>query len=71
MQVEALGPAGIVLGKGVDLFAAMGLVNDATMDKLNQISSQIDQLRSEIEQGFQNLKDLVQIMSELNRFLPI
>ena len=66
---KALGPAGMVLGKGIDLFVAMGLAQDATMAKLDEISSQIDALRSEVEQGFQNLKAFIKSTVELNRFL--
>ena len=59
----------MVLGKGVDLFVAMGLAQDATMAKLDEISRQIDALRSEVEQGFQNLKAFIKNTVELNRFL--
>ena len=59
----------MVLGKGVDLFVAMGLAQDATMAKLDEISRQIDALRSEVEQGFQNLKAFIKSTVELNRFL--
>jgi hypothetical protein len=68
---KALGPAGIVLGTGVDIFVALGLVQDATMAKLDEISNKIDVLRSEVEQGFQNLKAFIKSTTELNRFLPI
>ena len=59
----------MVLGKGVDLFVAMGLAQDATMAKLDEISRQIDALRSKVEQGFQNLKAFIKSTVELNRFL--
>ena len=35
---KVLGPAGVAVGVGVDLLSAIGLIEDAVMDKLNQIS---------------------------------
>ena len=68
---KALGPAGVVLGVGIDLMVAVGLVEDATMNKLNEISRQVEELRSDVKKGFESLKMQLKITQALQRFLPV
>ena len=50
---------------------ATGLVEDATMCKLNEISSQLKKLTEDVERGFKSLKVQFKIMQALESFLPI
>ena len=68
---KVLGPAGIALGVGVDLLVAVGLLEDATMMKLDELSRQIEDLREDVKKGFESLKLHMKIAETLQRFLPI
>ena len=68
---KALGPAGVTLGIGVDLMVAAGLIEDATMNRLNEISCQIKQLRSDVKKGFESLKLHMKTMEARQRFLLV
>ena len=68
---QILGPAGTALGVGVDLMVKTGLVEDAFMSKLNEISRKVEQLRSDVERGFQSLKVQFKITQALESFLPV
>ena len=68
---KMLGPAGVALGTGADIMVAVGLIEDATMSKLNEISSQVEQLKSDVEKGFDSLKVELRKMQALHRFLNV
>ena len=65
------GPASIALGIGMDVLVVMGLVEDAVMCKLNEISSQVEQLREDVERGFKSLNVQFKVMQALESFLPV
>ena len=67
-----LGPAGLALGSAVDLLSAFGLLEGSNMErKLDEISSQIEELREDVSKGFESLKVHVKIGQVQQRFLPI
>jgi hypothetical protein len=68
---KALGPAGVALGVGVDLMVAVGLLEDATMKKLDEISRQIKELSEDVKKGFESIKMHLKIERALQRFLEI
>ena len=68
---KALGPARVALGVGVDLMVAFGLLEDATTKKLDEISSQIKELRDDVKKGFENIKKHLKIERVLKHFLDI
>lgn len=68
---KALGPAGVALGVGVDILSAFGLIGDAVMDKLDQISQQIEDLKDDVNKGFEDVKRLLDRNLALQPFLNI
>lgn len=68
---KALGPAGTALGVCVDLLSAFGLIEDAVMAKLDQISRQIEDLRDDVNRGFEDVKRLLDRNLALMPFLNI
>ena len=58
-----LGPAGVALGVGVDLMVAVGLLEDASMMKLDELSRHV------VKRNFENFNR--KIAEALNCFLPI
>lgn len=68
---KVLGPAGVAVGVGVDLLSAIGLIEDAVMDKLNQISRQIEELRDDVNKGFEEIKIILDRNLALMPFLTI
>lgn len=68
---EVLGPAGLAVGVAVDVLSALGLVEDAVMAKLNQISRQIEDLRDDVNKGFDDIKRLLDRNLALGRFLNV
>ena len=68
---KVLGPAGVAVGIGVDILSAVGLVEDAVMAKLNQISRQIEELKDDVKKGFQEIKIILDRNLALMPFLTI
>lgn len=68
---KVLGPAGAALGVCVDILSAFGLIEDAVMNKLNQISKQIEDLRDDLNRGFEDVKRLLDRNLALMPFLTI
>lgn len=66
-----LGPAGVAVGVAVDILSAIGLVQDAVMAKLDQISRQIDDLRDDVNKGFADIKVILDRNLALMPFLTI
>lgn len=61
---KALGPAGAVLGMGMDLLVAFGVIKNDMMQKLDEISRQIEDLRDDVKME-------LKVTQALGRFLPI
>ena len=68
---KALGPTRVALGMGVNLMVAFGLLEDATTKKLDEISSQIKELRDDVKKGFESIKKHLKIERALKHFLDI
>lgn len=68
---KLLGPAGVALGVGVDILSMTGLIQDATMEKLDKLSRQIDALREDVQKGFGDIKEKLDSNIALSRFLLI
>lgn len=68
---KVLGPAGVAVGVVVNLLSAFGLVTDVVMDKLNQISRQIEELRDDVNKGFEEIKIILDRNLALMPFLTI
>ena len=68
-----LGPAGAALGIAVDLLAAFGLLvqEDPVMEKLNEILSEIKDLRADMMKGFEELKTKLDSNLALTDFLHV
>ena len=66
-----LGPAGVDLGVGLDLMVAVGLLEVASVLRLDELSHQINDMKLDVVKGFESLKVHLETAEILNRFLPV